>query len=90
MKKLSRLLSGHNYATITHMKAPKSTTLSTDSYKGVRDFYPEDQAVQKYIFDMWSKVSERFGYNRYDASILEPTELYHAKSGEELVSEQTY
>jgi len=72
------------------MTAPKSTKLSTDSYKGVRDFYPEDQAVQKYIFDKWSKVAEKFGYNRYDASILEPTELYHAKSGEEMVNEQTY
>lgn len=72
------------------MKAPKSTKLSTDSYKGVRDFYPEDQAVQEYIFEKWSKVAERFGYNRYDASILEPTELYQAKSGEELVNEQTY
>ncbi len=72
------------------MKAPKSTKLSTDSYKGVRDFYPEDQAIQQYIFGKWSKVAERFGYNRYDASILEPTELYHAKSGEELVNEQTY
>jgi histidyl-tRNA synthetase len=72
------------------MKAPKSTALSVDSYKGVRDFYPEDQALQKYIFDTWAKVAERFGYNRYDASILEPSELYHAKSGEELVNEQTY
>jgi len=72
------------------MTAPKSTKLSTDSYKGVRDFYPEDQAIQQYIFDKWSKVAEKFGYNRYDASILEPTELYHAKSGEEMVNEQTY
>ncbi len=72
------------------MKAPKSTKLSTDSYKGVRDFYPEDQAVQKYIFDKWSKVTEKFGYNRYDASIIEPSELYRAKSGEEMINEQTY
>lgn len=64
--------------------------LSTDPYKGVRDFYPEDQAVQNYIFDIWKSVAERYGYEEYNASILEPAELYSAKTNEEHVSEQTY
>ncbi len=64
--------------------------LSTESYKGVRDFYPEDQAIENYIFEVWSKTAESFGYSQYNASILEPTELYKAKSGEEIVNEQTY
>ena len=66
--------------------------LSTDSYKGVRDFYPEDMAVQRYIFDVWSHTAESFGYERYDASVLEPSELYKAKGAEneEMVNEQTY
>ncbi len=67
-------------------------TLSTSSYKGVRDFYPEDMAVQRYIFETWAKTAERFGFERYDASILEPAELYKAKGAEneEMVNEQTY
>ncbi len=66
--------------------------LSTDSYKGVRDFYPEDMAIQRHIFDTWSKTAESFGFERYDASILEPSELYKAKGAEneEMVNEQTY
>jgi histidyl-tRNA synthetase len=68
----------------------KNTSLSTESYKGVRDFYPEDMAVQNYIFGVWRKTVEKFGYNEYNASILEPAELYRAKSGEEIVNEQTY
>jgi len=64
--------------------------LSTEAYKGVRDFYPEDQAIQNYIFGIWRKVAESFGYVEYGASILEPAELYEAKSSEEIVSEQTY
>ncbi|MEN9647599.1 MAG: histidyl-tRNA synthetase, histidyl-tRNA synthetase [Candidatus Parcubacteria bacterium] len=64
--------------------------LSTDPYKGVRDFYPEDQAIQNYIFATWRKAVESFGYNEYNTSILEPAELYRAKSGEEIVNEQTY
>ncbi|MBI4155760.1 MAG: histidine--tRNA ligase [Candidatus Zambryskibacteria bacterium] len=64
--------------------------LSTESYKGVRDFYPEDMFVQNYIFDTWKKVLESFGYAEYSASLLEPAELYRAKTGEEIVNEQTY
>jgi histidyl-tRNA synthetase len=42
------------------------------------------------MFDTWTRVAERFGYERYDAPILEPIEVYAAKSGQEIVSEQTY
>ena len=64
--------------------------LSTESYKGVRDFYPEDLFIQNYIFDTWRKTVEKFGYVEYSASVLEPAELYKAKTGEEIVNEQTY
>lgn len=66
------------------------TKLSTDSYKGVRDFYPEDMAVQNYLFDVMKRTCESFGYSEYSASVLEPSELYREKSGEEIVNEQTY
>jgi len=65
-------------------------SISKDPYKGVRDFYPEDMAIQSYIFDVMRKTAESFGYEEYSASVLEPAELYRAKSGEELVNEQTY
>ena len=69
-----------------------SEPLSTQPYKGVRDFYPEDMAIQRYMFDTWSRTAESFGYQRYDASILEPAALYKAKGAEneEMVNEQTY
>jgi len=64
--------------------------LDTAPYKGVRDFYPEDMAIQNYIFNTWRKVAENFGYVEYSASILEPTELYTEKSGAEIINEQTF
>lgn len=69
-----------------------SKHLSTDPYKGTRDFYPEDMAVQRYIFETWSHTAESYGYERYDASVLEPAELYKSKGAEneELVNEQSY
>lgn len=65
-------------------------TLSTQPYKGARDFYPEDKRIQKYMFNTMRKVVERYGYEEYDAPILEPIEMYLAKSGQEIVHEQTY
>jgi histidyl-tRNA synthetase len=64
--------------------------LSTQPYKGARDFYPEDKRLQKYMFDTLRRTVELFGYEEYDAPVLEPLELYAAKSGEEIVNEQTY
>lgn len=70
----------------------KKDKLSTESYKGVRDFYPEDQARLNYLVATYRGVLERFGYVEYHASVLEPAELYKAKGAEnaEMVSEQTY
>jgi len=64
--------------------------LSTDPYKGVRDLYPEDMAIENYIFGIWRKVAERYSYLEYGASLLEPTEIYTEKSGAEIVNEQTF
>ena len=64
--------------------------INTEPYKGVRDFYPEDMAIQNYIFSVWKKTAESFGYSEYEASALEYADLYKAKSGDEIVNTQTY
>ncbi len=64
--------------------------LSTQPYKGARDFYPDAKRLQKYIFSKFRETVERYGYEEYDAPILEPLELYLSKTSEEIVSEQTY
>jgi histidyl-tRNA synthetase len=64
--------------------------LSTQPYKGARDFYPEDKRLQKYMFSTIRRAVEKFGYEEYDAPSIEPVELYLAKTGEEIVNEQTY
>jgi len=64
--------------------------LSKEPYKGTRDFYPEDMYIQNYIFNTMRNAVEKFGYQEYGSTILEETALYKAKSGEEIVNEQTY
>lgn len=64
--------------------------LSAQPYKGTRDYYPEDMRVRNWLFNVWRTVCVQFGYEEYDAPVLEPLELYTAKTSEEIVSEQTY
>jgi histidyl-tRNA synthetase len=66
------------------------SVLSSQPYKGTRDYYPEDKRVQNGIFDVWRKVVEQYGYEEYGAPTLEPIDIYAAKSGQELVNDQTY
>lgn len=58
--------------------------------KGTRDYYPEAMAVRSWLYSTARKVAESFGYQEYDAPFLESIDLYAAKSGEELVKEQSY
>ena len=58
--------------------------------KGTRDFYPEQMAFRNWLFGKMRQISERFGYQQYEGPILESWDLYAAKSGEELVKEQTF
>jgi len=60
------------------------------SVKGTRDFYPENMAVRRWIFDKIRAVSTCFGYQEYEGPCLEFIDLYAAKSGEELVKEQAF
>jgi len=58
--------------------------------KGTRDFYPEDMAFRQWLYARIREASERFGYQEFDGPFLERLDLYTAKSGEELVTEQSF
>ncbi len=64
--------------------------LPSQPYKGAKDYYPEDMRIRNYIFSTWKRVVEGFGYEAYDTPLLEPLDVYTAKTGQEIVSEQTY
>ena len=58
--------------------------------KGTRDFYPADMAFRGWLYETIRTVSEQFGYQEFEGPYLERMELYAAKSGEELVNEQSF
>ncbi len=54
------------------------------SLPGFRDFYPEDFSRRQHIFRVWRRTASAFGFQEYDAPVLEPLELYKTKSGDEI------
>lgn len=54
------------------------------SLPGFRDFYPEDFSRRQHIFRNWRSAATTFGFQEYDAPVLEPLELYKTKSGDEI------
>lgn len=65
-------------------------TLSTQPYKGTRDFFPEEMRLRKQLFSHMRNTVELFGFEEYDGPLLEPFELYAEKTGEEIVNQQLY
>jgi len=55
--------------------------------KGFRDFFPEDCALRNYIFDTWRQVARRYGFVEYEGPLVESTDLYKKKSGDEITSQ---
>jgi histidyl-tRNA synthetase len=64
--------------------------LPTAPYRGTRDFLPPEMSVRTQVFGHLYDVIERYGYQRYDGPILEPVEIYEAKSSREIVEQQLY
>lgn len=64
--------------------------LTTEPYKGVHDYYPQDWATVSAVFDTVRAELRTYGYEEYQASPLERAELYESKTSEEIVSQQTY
>ncbi|MCR9144112.1 MAG: histidine--tRNA ligase [bacterium] len=65
-------------------------SLSTKPYIGSRDFYPDQMKFRNWMFGVQAEVCRRYGYSEYAAPLIEPLDLYRAKSSEEIVSEQLY
>ena len=57
--------------------------------RGTRDFYPPQLRLRQWLFDIWRRTSAQFGFEEYDACILESEALYVRKAGDE-ITEQLY
>ena len=64
--------------------------ISTQPYKGSRDFYPQEMRIRDWFFGVLRETIEGFGFEKIDAPILEPLDIYLLKTSQEIVQQQLY
>ncbi len=64
--------------------------LSRKPLRGMRQLYPEERRVEEYIAGALRRAGEAYGFEEYEAPLIEPLELFLAKTGSELIGEQSY
>ncbi len=55
--------------------------------KGFRDFFPEECALRNFISETWRSVARRYGFLEYEAPVVESTDLFRKKSGNEITAQ---
>ena len=82
---------GGRSVTTVDPNAKKARTKMIDLQppKGTRDFPPEEMRVRTWLFGHFRDVARSFGFDEFDAPVLESEELYVRKAGEE-ITQQLY
>ena len=55
--------------------------------RGTRDFYPDEMRLRAWLHGRFREVARRFGFEEYDAPVVESADLYVRKAGEEIVDQ---
>jgi histidyl-tRNA synthetase len=77
----------NNTASKKSKKKGHEHMIETEPVQGCRDFPPEQMRLRNYLFTTFHEVAKRFGFEEYDAPILESEELYVRKAGEEITEQ---
>ncbi len=67
-----------------------SKKFSREPLRGMKDFYPEDLRKVNWILGVVEDIADLYSYDAFEAPLLEPIEIFAAKSSEELVNEQAF
>ena len=57
------------------------------SPSGTSDYFPLDMKYRNWLLDMWKQVSKEYGFDEYDSSIVEHSDLYTTKGGDDILKE---
>ncbi|KAG5473054.1 hypothetical protein CUR178_02970 [Leishmania enriettii] len=68
-------------------KKSQANMIEKEPVQGCRDFPPEDMRVRRYLFGVFHETARKFGFEEYDAPVLESEELYIRKAGEEITDQ---
>lgn len=67
----------------------QAQVISLDPPSGTRDFFPQEMRLQSWLFNKFRETANLYGFQEYDAPVLEHEELYKRKAGEE-ITQQMY
>eukprot|EP01062_Namystynia_karyoxenos_P023240 TRINITY_DN1894_c0_g1_i1.p1 TRINITY_DN1894_c0_g1~~TRINITY_DN1894_c0_g1_i1.p1 ORF type:complete len:574 (+),score=244.35 TRINITY_DN1894_c0_g1_i1:208-1722(+) len=68
-------------------KASSTALIEVEPVQGCRDFPPEEMRLRSWLFGEFRRVARMFGFEEYDAPLLEAENLYTRKAGEEIVDQ---
>lgn len=68
-------------------KKGQENLIEVEPVQGCRDFPPEELRFRNYLFNTFHAVAKSFGFEEYDAPVLESEELYIRKAGEEITEQ---
>ena len=74
-------------ARIRSAKKSNKDLIDVEPTQGCRDFPPEEMRMRNYLFDLFRAVALNFGFEEYDAPMLESEALYIRKAGEEITEQ---
>jgi histidyl-tRNA synthetase len=67
-----------------------SKKFSKEPLRGMKDFFPSELREVNWIIDIVRDIAEVYCYEEYLGPLLEPIEIFAAKSSEELVNKQSF
>ena len=58
--------------------------MKIEKVKGTKDFFPEDFAIQQYIFSKFKEVAEGYGFKQVETPAFEYMYIFRRKAGQEI------
>jgi len=68
-------------------KGAEQSKLELNPPRGTRDWYPEDMRLRNWLFGNFREVARIYGFEEWDAPVLEHEDLYVRKAGEEITTQ---
>ncbi|MHA1885452.1 MAG: histidine--tRNA ligase [Promethearchaeota archaeon] len=67
-----------------------SKKYSKEPLRGMKDLFPSELREVNWIIDNIKYIAELYSYDEFESPLLEPVEIFAAKSSDELVNEQSF
>ena len=71
-------------ANMDNKKSEGARQIDLNPPKGTRDFPPEEMRKRNWLFDRFRQTALQFGFEEFDAPVLESEALFTRKAGEEI------